>query len=223
LQIPVRFTDERGDSTILGNEPLSYAVVKNADSDFVAPVTFDAHQVEWLTGHGFDVFMFDYRGYGESEGSPDRRGVHQDSLAAMCHLRELDGVDPERLLVLGQSLGGCICLGALGDDGLRGVRGIALDGTFGSYRALVNTKMTNTRLTYPLARLIVSGVRGALGVASPSRSGVSRPATTWHRPPHCSARARPTCTAESGSSVELTQQRTSSQRIPGRTSSPSPV
>ena len=41
LQIPVRFTDERGDSSILGNEPLSYAVVKNADSDFVAPLTFD--------------------------------------------------------------------------------------------------------------------------------------------------------------------------------------
>ncbi len=41
LQIPVRFTDERGNSTILGNEPLSYAVVKHADSDFVAPVAFD--------------------------------------------------------------------------------------------------------------------------------------------------------------------------------------
>ena len=41
LQIPVRFTDERGESTILGNQPLSYAVVKNADSDFVAPVIFD--------------------------------------------------------------------------------------------------------------------------------------------------------------------------------------
>ena len=41
LQIPVWFTDERGESTILGNQPLSYAVVKNADSDFVAPVIFD--------------------------------------------------------------------------------------------------------------------------------------------------------------------------------------
>ena len=41
LQIPVRFTDERGDSTIIGNEPISYAAVQNADSDFVAPVTFD--------------------------------------------------------------------------------------------------------------------------------------------------------------------------------------
>jgi hypothetical protein len=41
LQIPVSFSDERGNTTTLGNEPLSYAVVKDADSDFVAPVTFD--------------------------------------------------------------------------------------------------------------------------------------------------------------------------------------
>jgi hypothetical protein len=41
LQIPVRFTDERGNTTILGNEALSYAAVQNSDSDFVAPVTFD--------------------------------------------------------------------------------------------------------------------------------------------------------------------------------------
>ena len=40
LQIPVRFTDERGNTTIIGNEPLSYAAVQTAESDFVAPVTF---------------------------------------------------------------------------------------------------------------------------------------------------------------------------------------
>lgn len=126
-------------------------------------MTFDAHQVDWLTEHGFNVFMFDYRGYGESDGSPDRAGVHRDSLAALRHLRQIEGVDPERLLVLGQSLGGCIGLAALCDDELRGIRGIAVDGTFGSYRALVNTKMTGTRLSYPLASLIVSDDLAPIG------------------------------------------------------------
>ena len=41
LQIPIRRTDERGYTTIIGNEPISYAAVQNADSDFVAPATFD--------------------------------------------------------------------------------------------------------------------------------------------------------------------------------------
>lgn len=40
LQIPVRFTDERGNTTTIGNEPLSYAAVQTADTDFVAPVIF---------------------------------------------------------------------------------------------------------------------------------------------------------------------------------------
>ena len=119
-------------------------------------MTFDAHQVDWLTEWGFNVFLFDYRGYGRSEGSPDREGIHRDGLAAMRHLRRMEGVDPARLFVLGQSLGGCICLAVMCDDSLEGVRGIAVDGTFGSYRSLVNTKMTNTRLTRPLASLIVS-------------------------------------------------------------------
>ena len=40
LQIPVRFTDERGNTTIIGSEPLSYAAVHAAESDFVASVIF---------------------------------------------------------------------------------------------------------------------------------------------------------------------------------------
>jgi fermentation-respiration switch protein FrsA (DUF1100 family) len=81
--------------------------------------------------------------------------VHDDSLAALRYLRSIEEVDSDRLFVLGQSLGGCIGLSALCDDELEGVRAIAVDGTFGSYRALVNSKMLNTRLTYPLASLIV--------------------------------------------------------------------
>jgi len=123
---------------------------------------FDAHQVDWLTGAGFNVFMFDYRGYGESQGVPDRRGIHRDGQAALDYVRGLPDVDPGRIVVLGQSLGGCICLAALSDADRRGIRGIAVDGTFGSYRALVNSKMTGTFFSYPLASLIVSDELAAI-------------------------------------------------------------
>jgi fermentation-respiration switch protein FrsA (DUF1100 family) len=38
--------------------------------------------VAWLPGAGFDVFLFDYRGYGRSAGEPSLDGVHLDFSAA---------------------------------------------------------------------------------------------------------------------------------------------
>jgi pimeloyl-ACP methyl ester carboxylesterase len=35
----------------------------------------------WMMNHDYDVLIFDYRGYGLSEGEPEPRGVYEDSLA----------------------------------------------------------------------------------------------------------------------------------------------
>ena len=41
LQIPVTFTDEKGHTTTIGNEPLSYAHRLSGEADFTAPIAFD--------------------------------------------------------------------------------------------------------------------------------------------------------------------------------------
>ncbi len=59
LQIPIRFTDERGNTSLIGNEPLSYEAVQNTDSDFVAPVTFyDADGFIYLGAKMHDSRIF---------------------------------------------------------------------------------------------------------------------------------------------------------------------
>ena len=59
LQIPVRFTDERGNTTIIGNEPLSYAAHRVGDADYVAPVTFaDAEGYIYLGAKLHDSRIF---------------------------------------------------------------------------------------------------------------------------------------------------------------------
>jgi pimeloyl-ACP methyl ester carboxylesterase len=61
-----------------------------------------------LTAVGFDVLLFDYRGYGHSSGKPSERGTYRDARAALaCLLRQPD-VDPARVLYLGESLGGAV-------------------------------------------------------------------------------------------------------------------
>lgn len=57
---------------------------------------------------GLSVFIFDYRGYGRSEGKPSEEGLYQDALAAYSYLVDRRGVRPERLVLFGRSLGASV-------------------------------------------------------------------------------------------------------------------
>ena len=61
-----------------------------------------------LRALGLGIFAFDYRGYGESEGSPDERGVYRDADAAYRYLRDTLGVPAERIVLFGHSLGSAV-------------------------------------------------------------------------------------------------------------------
>lgn len=54
---------------------------------------------------GLNVLALDYRGYGESEGTPTEQGLYADASAAYGILRTREAVPPERLFVYGHSLG----------------------------------------------------------------------------------------------------------------------
>jgi len=57
---------------------------------------------------GLAVFIFDYRGYGQSEGTPTEEGTYQDAEAAWRYLIETRQVDPSQVIVFGRSLGGAV-------------------------------------------------------------------------------------------------------------------
>ena len=59
---------------------------------------------------GLDVFLFDYRGFGRSEGSPDEEGTYQDGLAAYGYLAEDRGIEPSRIVLFGESLGAAVAI-----------------------------------------------------------------------------------------------------------------
>ena len=59
---------------------------------------------------GMNVLIFDYRGYGRSEGSPDERGTYRDAEAAYRYLREDLGIRAERIVIFGRSLGGAVAI-----------------------------------------------------------------------------------------------------------------
>lgn len=65
---------------------------------------------ERFAAAGYTVLTFDYRGFGDSAGSPrqvlDIAMQHQDWVAALAHARRLDGVDPTRVVAWGTSFAG---------------------------------------------------------------------------------------------------------------------
>ena len=61
---------------------------------------------EGLAARGFDVLLFDYRGYGRSEGeSAGEAGLYADAEAAYDFVTKERGVPPRRVVLYGQSLG----------------------------------------------------------------------------------------------------------------------
>jgi pimeloyl-ACP methyl ester carboxylesterase len=57
---------------------------------------------------GLDVLILDYRGYGQSEGSPGEAGLYRDASAGWRWLREQRGLSAEEIVIFGRSLGGAV-------------------------------------------------------------------------------------------------------------------
>jgi pimeloyl-ACP methyl ester carboxylesterase len=70
---------------------------------------------------GVSVFIFDYRGYGRSEGSPTVDGALADARAARTWLAKRAGLPPEKLVLFGESLGAAVAVQLAGEGGARGL------------------------------------------------------------------------------------------------------
>lgn len=80
-----------------------------------------------------NVFIFDYRGYGNSDGKPSERGLYADGEAALAYLRARGDVDMSRLTLFGRSLG---CAVAVEIATRHPVKSVILESPFTSIDAM---------------------------------------------------------------------------------------
>ncbi|NLF07507.1 MAG: alpha/beta hydrolase, partial [Pirellulaceae bacterium] len=76
---------------------------------------------------GASVMIFDYRGYGRSEGKPSGPGVLADARAARAWLAEREQIPESVIVLLGESIGGAVAVDLAARDG---ARGLVLESTF---------------------------------------------------------------------------------------------
>ena len=107
--------------------------------------------VRWLPARGFNVFLLDYRGYGASGGAASLSGAQEDMDAALRTLLARKDVDPDGVVVFGQSLGGAIAIYNVAHSPYRQhIRALAVESTFASYRQITREKLADFWLTWPL-------------------------------------------------------------------------
>jgi fermentation-respiration switch protein FrsA (DUF1100 family) len=113
-----------------------------------------ASRANWLrylqTKMGLSVFLFDYRGYGQSEGTPTVEGVIQDATAARAKLRELASVKDSEMILMGESLGGAVVTQLAADSA---PRALILQSTFSSLRDVAAIHFSHLSVLVPKKKL----------------------------------------------------------------------
>jgi fermentation-respiration switch protein FrsA (DUF1100 family) len=115
----------------------------------------------WLTEQGYDLFSFDYRGFGISKGSPSQEGLDLDAQAAIRYALARTEPGPS-VTLYGQSLGGAVllhALGALSAAERARIHAVVIESSFHNYKAIARDVLSRSWISYllqPLAYVLVS-------------------------------------------------------------------
>jgi len=121
------------------------------------------HQAEAFAAAGLAALVFDYRSFGESGGEPrfvlDVRGQQEDLRAAIACARADKDVDPEAILLWGNSLGGAHVITVAVDD--PGVVAVVSQIPFNGFPRKVEGRSSRDAMKV-MAVILLDALRGAL-------------------------------------------------------------
>jgi hypothetical protein len=101
-------------------------------------ITHREHNLRLVAARGLAALLFDYRGYGRSEGRPSEHGLYADAEGAYDYLVHERRVEPERIVCFGRSLGAAVALHlAL----TRPAAGLVMESPFRSAPAMARAKV----------------------------------------------------------------------------------
>jgi len=114
------------------------------ESDSLSPVVLFCHgnggnmshrleTAQFLHEFGVAVLMFDYRGYGKSDGRPSENNLYRDADVCYDWLQAEKRFKPDRIVLFGRSLGGAV---AIDITARKPCRGLIVESSFTSIAAM---------------------------------------------------------------------------------------
>lgn len=92
-----------------------------------------------LLKYGFQIFMFDYSGFGFSEGHATRKNVLIDGLSALDYLKTREDIKATKLIIYGQSLGGHLSA-VVAKQREKDIDGLVIEGGFSSHKDIAKSQ-----------------------------------------------------------------------------------
>ncbi len=92
-----------------------------------------------LLKYGFQIFLFDYSGFGFSEGKAKKQNILIDALSALNYIKSRQDMQDKKLVIYGQSLGGHVSavVAAQKQDE---IDGLVIEGAFSSHKDIAADK-----------------------------------------------------------------------------------
>lgn len=102
----------------------------------------------WLAEEGYDVYIFDYRGYGQSAGSATLDNTTKDIEVMIAYVTKMLPED-EKLIILGHSLGASMAIYSVANSAYRGrIGGLVTAAAFSDYRDIVQEVLSKNLLSW---------------------------------------------------------------------------
>lgn len=86
-----------------------------------------------LIKYGFQVFLFDYSGFGFSEGKATRDNVLIDAHSALSYVKSRPDIKDTKIVIYGHSLGGHLSA-VVGEQRQADIDGLVIEGAFSSHK-----------------------------------------------------------------------------------------
>jgi len=114
----------------------------------------------WLVGHGYNLLVFDYPGYGINNGKPNPDSTVESGKLALHWIIKRHPKD--KIVIYGQSLGGNVALRTISEFAPNNTCAAVIESSFLSYKKVASYTLSKSWLTWlfqPLAWILISDSR----------------------------------------------------------------